>query len=75
AGTAADFTLDDIPLDALILGDGDGLVPLRSALMTDVPAWKAAMTAHDLGIGIHGMMTADPRVLLELKTLLTAPNK
>ncbi|MEN8151597.1 MAG: alpha/beta fold hydrolase, partial [Planctomycetota bacterium] len=49
AGTAADFTLDDIPLDALILGDGDGLVPLRSALMTDVPAWKAAMTAHDLG--------------------------
>jgi len=69
-GTATDFTLDDIPLDALVLGDGDGLVPLRSAVMSDVPAWSEALTVHDLGIGIHGEMPADPRVFSVLKGIL-----
>jgi len=70
-GGGAGLSLDDIPLDALVLGDGDGLVPYRSAVMDDVPAWKSAMTAHDMGIGIHGAMPADPRVMLELADILT----
>jgi len=65
-----EFSLEAIPQDALVLGEGDGLVPYRSAVMSDVPAWKSAMTVHDMGIGIHGAMPADPRVLQELADLL-----
>ena len=70
-GDLSGFTLEDIPLDAFVLGAGDGLVPYRSAVMSDVPAWSEALTVHDLGIGIHGAMPADPRVLLRLKEILT----
>lgn len=65
------FDLENLPLDMFVLGDGDGLVPYRSAVMSDVPAWSAAMAAHDLGIGIHGAMPADPRVALKLAEILT----
>lgn len=66
-----EFAIEDFPIDALVLGAGDGLVPYRSAVMSDVPAWKSALTVHDLGVGIHGAMPADPRVMLELAEILT----
>jgi pimeloyl-ACP methyl ester carboxylesterase len=62
--------IGDLPLDALVLGDGDGLVPYRSAVMTDIAAWAAAITAHDMGIGFHGAMPVDPRMWAELDEIL-----
>lgn len=64
------FDIADLPLDALVLGDGDGLVPYRSAVMSDVPAWAAAITVHDVGIGFHGTMPVDPRMWAELDEIL-----
>jgi len=64
------LSLDDLPRDPFALGPGDGLVPLRSALLRDVPAWSAAVTEHDLGIGVHGAMSVDPRVILEVARIV-----
>lgn len=48
---------------ALFDGEGDLVVPTRSVLFADLPAWSAVVTAHDLGAGTHFTYTADPAVL------------
>lgn len=57
-------------LTQIASGDGDGVVPVRSARMDDVPAWKSAIVAHDLGAGFHATMTLDPRAVAEIAAIL-----
>jgi pimeloyl-ACP methyl ester carboxylesterase len=47
-------------LTQLAQGDGDGVVPARSARADDVPAWRDAMTPRDLGVGTHVTLPLDP---------------
>lgn len=54
----------------LFSGDGDLVVPARSARMDDVPSWRDAMTAHDLGAGTHFTIVVDPRVAAEVASIL-----
>lgn len=61
-------SLDD--LTALATGDGDGVVPVHSVTMADVPAWAARIVPHDLGAGTHVQYPADPNVWAALLAVL-----
>ncbi len=63
----------EIPDLAMLLdGEGDGVVPLRSALFTDVAAWRDAVNfiAEDLGAGTHLTLPSDPAVATRIAQAL-----
>jgi pimeloyl-ACP methyl ester carboxylesterase len=57
-------------LGALLDGEGDLVVPLRSVFMSDVPAWAAVLTTHDAGAGTHFTLLADPFVVQTVGQIL-----
>ena len=56
---------------ALASGEGDGLVPWRSLVMADTPAWFERIDATDLGAGTHVTLLADPACIARVVELLT----
>ena len=54
-------------------GSGDLVVPLRSVLMTDVPAGSAQIEPHDMGAGTHFTLLSDPAVVALVAQILAAP--
>ncbi len=75
-------TLDEVDLTALISGgadfdplslasgEGDGLVPWRSLVMSDTPGWASAIVATDLGAGTHVTILADPACIARVAEIL-----
>jgi len=75
-------TLDEVDLTALLSGgddfdplslasgEGDGLVPWRSLVMSDTPGWADAITATDLGVGTHVTLLADPICIARVAEIL-----
>ena len=75
-------TLDEVDLTALLAGgadfdplslasgEGDGLVPWRSLVMSDTPGWAGAITATDLGAGTHVTILADPICIARVAEIL-----
>lgn len=61
---------EDLDLTALADGDGDGLVPWRSVIMSDTPTWRTAITSTDLGAGNHFTLLADPAVIARIVQIL-----
>lgn len=55
---------------ALLDGSGDGVVPLRSAFLADVPAWFTKLTRHDMGDGTHVTLLADSAVIARVAQIL-----
>lgn len=56
---------------ALLDGSGDGVVPLRSAFLADVPAWFSKISRHDMGDGTHVTLLADAVVITRVAQILT----
>jgi pimeloyl-ACP methyl ester carboxylesterase len=71
-GGGLDLSDPDLLL-GLFSGEGDGLVPARSAWMDGVPAWSGSprFEKHDLGAGTHLTYAADPRVIAAVAGVLT----
>jgi triacylglycerol esterase/lipase EstA (alpha/beta hydrolase family) len=52
-------------------GAGDGVAAAHSVTMEEVPLWKASITKHDLGIGTHVTLPADPNAAAAVAAILT----
>ncbi len=52
-------------------GEGDGLVPWRSLVMADTPAWAPRIDATDLGAGTHVTLLTDPACIARVTEILT----
>lgn len=66
-GLISGETIDPL---ALASGEGDGLVPWRSLVMADTPAWFGAIDATDLGAGTHVTLLVDPACIARVVELL-----
>lgn len=56
---------------AIATGSGDGVAPAHSVTMNEVAAWRAVITPHDMGIGTHVTIPADPLVLAGVAAVIT----
>ena len=54
--------LSTLDLATIANGSGDGIVPVHSVTMDEVPSWSARIAKHDLGAGTHVTFTLDPMV-------------
>jgi len=61
---------DDFDPLSLLSGEGDGLVPWRSLVMSDTPQWAAAITSTDLGVGTHVTILTDPACITRVAEIL-----
>jgi len=65
--------LDSLDPLTLLDGEGDLIVPLRSAFLQDVPAWAAVLQTYDAGAGSHVNYPLDPNVVARVASILARP--
>jgi triacylglycerol esterase/lipase EstA (alpha/beta hydrolase family) len=65
--SAANGSLDPT---TLATGAGDGVVASHSVTMNENAAWHAVITGHDMGVGTHVTMPADPNVIAGVAAVL-----
>jgi pimeloyl-ACP methyl ester carboxylesterase len=56
---------------AIATGSGDGVAPAHSVTMNEVSAWRTVITPHDMGIGTHVTIPADPLVIAGVAAVIT----